>query len=302
MEEFTKTRDKFESLYTLICHRTFVHELKDFIFKKLELIDKMKDQVKKKYLNNRVYSIIEFLKTNFKDDDKLDHIFLVGSTIELFKLSSYQKSCLDYYQVKNIWFENGEHFKLEAVKDLIENKNHYDVIHVDNNKMFHQQLTAYKRRSHQKEESRELDILEYLKTNKIKKALIFGVSGHIKKIKENKDHIIVPKNISHEEILNYFFKDEMVTKHKKLEDDLNMMKIEKTMHRIKVGKDLVKALDGSEIMNLYVTPKRAKRITKKLPHLIENVKFFCVIERVEKGDVYDTLEKDFDGAYGITYF
>lgn len=302
MEEFAKRKDKFESLYTIICHGASVPELKDFIFKKLEIIDKMKDMVKKKYLNDRVYSIIEYLKTNFKDDDKINHIFLVGETIEQFKLSTSQKNCLDYYQVKNIWFENGEHFKLDEVKDLIENHNHYEVLHIDNNKMFHQQITSYKRRSHHKEENRELDILEYLKANKIKKALIFGVSGHIKKIKEKTNHIIIPKKISHKEILDCFFKDEMTDKHKKLEDDLKMMKIEKTMHRFKVGKDLAKALDGSEIMNLYVTPKRAKRITKKLPHLIENVKFFCVIERIEKGDIYDTLDKDFDGAYGITYF
>lgn len=301
MEELSKDTDKFESLYSFICYDTTIDSFISWLYKTLELIDKSRDDVKRKYLNDRIYSMITFIKDEFKPEDDFNYVFLLGKTIHKFILTKKQILNLRNYQIKNIWFANGEYYNIEAITDLLNNTEHYEVLQVQNNKLIHQQMTKYKIRTHFVSESKELNLQQYLDDNKITKAVLYGVSSHLKKFK-NDEFIVVNKNLTHMEILDCFFKDKMLKLHNKLKEDLLLISNEKTTDRIKVGNNLSKALENSSISTLYLTSKMFNRMTKKFSHLLENVKNIYVIEKIENGDISDTLDKDYSGAYGITYF
>ena len=93
----------------------------------------------------------------------------------------------------------------------------------------------------------------------------------------------------------------MKTIHKKVDELFNHMQNEKMMHRVKVGKDISKAIKYSQIQTLYSTPEKAIQIREVIPKDMQNFEIIEVL-MLEKGDTGETLKNDYNGVIGFTYY
>ncbi len=114
-------------------------------------------------------------------------------------------------------------------------------------------------------------------------------------------HLLSQKKLNNDEVLELINTNEMLQLHKALEDCIGMMSNEKTMDLIVNGKTLVKAITGYMLQTLYGTPAMLEKVKSKFDKSVLNFKM-VEIKSLEKGDIYDTLEKDYSGLIGIKYY
>ena len=86
LDNFRTITDKFESQFTIIVYDLTIKNLISELYKKLSFIKQIKDTFKKKYINDKLYSLIEYL--NEMDGDLIaNNIYLVGCDINTINLT-----------------------------------------------------------------------------------------------------------------------------------------------------------------------------------------------------------------------
>lgn len=307
--------DKYESQYTIITKNMKVSELKTNIYSKLEAIKKIKNGFKRKHINNKLYSIIEYL--NECDDDNVkNEILLVGKKIYIYKLTKKNISILNLWQVDDFILLNGDNFKLDYVNELLTDGDFYDVIYINNMKMTHSNITLNKKRIVKKYDSvKNINLNEYIGENINKHTsnkgfcVIHGLSSILKTLEkilektiEKQNNILIfNKKLTKNEILFEIEKHKMKDIHEKINECFDNMKNEKMDHRIKIGKDLVNAIKYSTIKTVYCTEKMFNRLKKNFSKDLLNFEII-ISKSFENGDPVDILEKNFKGIIGVTYY
>ena len=87
---------------------------------------------------------------------------------------------------------------------------------------------------------------------------------------------------------------------KELEDILSKLLDPKLGNKIVFGKDIKSCVKNSLLKTLYCTEAIHKQTSNIPVHLLNfEIK---VISQINKGDIFDRLEKDFAGGIGIKYY
>lgn len=304
LENFRNDRDKFESLFTILIVDQEVSKITEKLHERLGFLKAIKNNYKRKYLNDRLYSFIQFFE-EYKPDDKITGIFLVGTAINKISLSKNHIDVIREYNIQQYIFKFGEYFYIDYINDLLTDLTFNNIIHVNGNTLEHIHLNSTKRKVINSISSKDLNILDCIaQLVKQEEYIIHGISGSLKNIKQEdigNNIIIYGKHLLDGELLELVESNRMKKSHKKLEDCINMLKYEKTMDKVIVGKDIEKALVGFMVKTLFCTEQMFNKLNKLLPK--ENLNFeIVIIKRLESGDIYDTLEKDYRGIIGIYYY
>lgn len=298
---FSKESDKFESLYTILVHNVKLKDIVDHLENILNKILNINNLYKRKYLNDRLFQFKIFLLENFNKDEILNNLFLLGNKINNFILTKEDILELNEFKIKEIIFLNGENFNLDYIDDLLNNKDYNYVLHIDNRTLEFIKFTKTKKKILDKVTSKNLDIIKYIKDNKLNNlSVIYGISSLVKNLKLNNVEV-VHKNISISEILDIIHKKKMLLKHRELEKYLLLLNQEKTIHRVRFGKDIPKSIRCLELKILFCTKKRIKKIKENFSSDLINFEII-EIESLEKNDIgYDLVHK-YKSAIGITYY
>ncbi len=301
LEEFRDIRGKFQSNYTIIVNGMSFDEVLNIMYKKLELVNKLKDNVKKKHLNDTLYSFVEYLKQQHPED-KDNTLYLVGANLKIINLKKSWKSILNEWNVPKFTFRNDEYFDIDYLNSLFTDDSYYDIIKIKNKTVTHTHLNPHKRRiKTEVEAGKEFNLEEFISKNVKNQYLIHGVSSLIKNFKSGPNALVFNKTLRDEDILQEFEKSAMQDIHAIIQELFGHMMNDKMSHRVKVGKDIQKAIQYAQLETLYCTPTMAKNVREKIPQDLQNFKIIEV-KTLEKGDTGDTLDRDYKGAIGFTYY
>jgi len=302
LEKYRDVRDKFQSNYIVICNGLTYDDALTILFKKLDTINTIKDSVKRKYLNDRVYSLIEYMKQK-RPEDKDTTLYLVGKDLEVIPLKKKWIGVLNEWDVSDFIFMNGEYFDIDYLNSLFLDTDYHDIIQIMNKSLKHVHLNRTKRKvKHEEDIGSTFDLGEYISKNTKGRCMVHGVSSTIKSFKTKNENILLfTKRMTDDRIFEEFDKHLMLDVHKQVQELIGHMQNEKMMHRVKVGKDIQKAIKCALIQTLYSTPEKAKLIREKVPKDLQNFEIVEVF-KLEKGDIGDVLEKDYNGVLGFTYY
>lgn len=300
LEKFRNQNDKFDSLFTFIIHDLTVDELISKVKHRLEIINKIKDSFKKKYLNDRLYCFVEFLE-KYNNDGPINSIFLVGPNIEEVPLTKQHRLVLNDYNVKSFLFKSNNFFEIDYVNELLNDLKFKQAIKVDNKVFNHIELNSSKSRIIKSDTASEEAIRNYIRDNIKEKCVIYGVSSAMKNLKfDGDEHQVVNKNLTDEEVKDIFKRDEILNNHKSLEEVIGYLNNENMMNRVIVGKDIGKAIKNYMVKKVYLTTEMLEKV-KQLPTEYLNFEM-VLIEGIQPGDIHDTLKEDYSGIVGYTYY
>lgn len=290
MDKFKDIKDKYDSLFTILIYDLQLQEVIDKLFYRLEIIKRIKNTYKRKYLNDRLYGFIEYLKI-IKEFD--GGIFFISDEINEIKIKDTK--ILKEYNVNNFIFKYGNKFEIDYLTNLFEDFEFRHVIDISGNKFDHVLLNSTKKKTIHNGNINNVN--SYIEENK-NKYLIHGMSP--KKIL-NKENYIFSQKLSDGEILIVFEKDEMRKKHVELSNVLSYLQNNKTIDKVIIGKNLSKKIKEYMIKELYCTQRMYDKLIQNVPNEFLNFKII-VVESLDKGDVADVLEKDFRGMIGVLYY
>jgi hypothetical protein len=299
LKKYQNITDKFNSLFTFVIYDTKFNDFKFFLKEKLEKIQNISNNYKKKYLNDRLYNFILYIEDNYKDGDIINSLYLISNKIDEYPLTE-ELEILRYFNIKNILYFNDEYYKIDYIEDLFYNKDYKHILNINNKNLKYFLITKTKSKLIEEVNSSKLDVNEYIKDKKIKICLIHGISSYIKKL-EIKPHLIYNKNLNNEEILKEFYKYNMNILHKRLSETIDLIKNEKTLHRVVFGKDIINSINYNQIKTLFCSPKKLKKVFDTFDNDLLNFEIL-EIKPIYDGDISERFRKDFNGIIGYTYY
>lgn len=283
--------DKFESVITTIFYDVDKETVLQTIEKKLEKVNTIKDRVKKKYLNDRIYEFREYVKQcKF---DNMHYIFLVDKDIEQIELSKKDSNYLRENGIKPINIIFGKGYDTDFLTDVFLNDKYYDIIEINDKEFSYKQITKYKTKQLMNANVKKID--DILPENKV---LYHGVSSVLKSMKGN---LVYNKRLNRDEQLKKLRDDDMIENHKYLDQLFADFNNPKKQHRIKIGKDLIKSINRMLIQTLFYHESKKDKLFDTFDN--DKLNFELVeIGKLEHGDISDTLLKDYSGFVGRSYY
>jgi len=299
-DKYRNIKDSSDSLFTIVTYNTKACDIIESLNHKLELSKTLKNPKKKANACKRLYELIEYMK-EYNEDKEPNSVFLVGNVINEINLDKQWLEVLKYFDVDKFIFKYNDTYEIDYLKDLFTDDSFKHVINIKNNSLTHIHLNPTKKRIHHQEETKSMDLDNYIKSANVKeKCLFHGVSVALKNFKPL-NHFVFTKQLKDEEIFEVFRKDIVTQVHKELQEYLDYIPNEKLMNRIVFGKDINKKIMTMELQAIYCIPDMHKKILEKVPSQYLNFKLVKV-ESLENGDPSDILKNNYSGAIGVTYF
>ena len=304
-EKFNKyldKKDKFESLYIFVVNDVVIEELIEKISKIISSIDNISDVKRKNYLKNRLGNFREYLKINYKLEEYISEIFLIDDNINSESLINFYKQTLQIFNVNKFIYEFSSTYPLEWLKNLLLDREYINIIKIKNNDIQLSKINSTKKITVYSDSIKSMDLTKIIqdKIPKNEPYLIHGVSSVLKNFVDKKAIGIYTNELTDEQILKISSNIKNLEYQKELEDILNKLLDPKVGNKIVFGKDIHINIKNSLLKTLYCT----EEIYKKSSVIPEHLKTFeiKIIKQIEKGDIYDKLEKDFSGAVGLKYY
>jgi hypothetical protein len=301
-DKFRSHSDKFESLYMIIVNNMDTTELTEKVNHQLKLINTLNDNVKRKFLNDRLFGFKSYLsmqKYN-KENEKISKVFFIYGDVEEIDLRKEWIQVLLDFQVDNYILKYGDTFQIDYLIELFTDVSFKTVIAVRNNILQHIHLNSTKKKIISTIESKSLDIEQYVTENIKEFCLIHGVSVSLKGLKLD-NHKIIHKHLRDEEILDEF--TNILNKNilEELSEILGYIQNPKMMHRVIFGKDIGKGIKNMTIKIIYCTKEMYHKIHNQVDKSFLNFEI-KIVKMCENGDAADIVKNQYNGAIGFTYY
>jgi len=279
LEQFRQTEDKFESLYTIIFHSISVQDIVSYLFKKLKKLGNLASGFKRKYLNDRLYGLIEYLQKEYNETEIINSIFLIGKDINPIILTIDHLKLLKECNINSIICKNGNNYDIDYLNHLLTNCDFKDVLHIDNNHVIHYKMNETKQKIASEINIKNTDINDYI-SSITTKSIIHG---------------------NNDEIFELFDKDIILKNNQKLEVILGFIENEKMMDKVLIGKDIGTAIKNYQVKTIYCVRKMLDKLHKCYPKDLLNFEILEVKSYDDEDKVYD-FNKNFKGVIGVKYF
>lgn len=301
--KFSKSTDKFS--YSVLIHSTINQELIETIKKKLENINKkINNSYKKKFINERIYSLITYLESVFKQTDEINSIFLIDKKINQLDFTKSEKNFCKTWNIPKLIFEYDDHFHIDYLTELLSikhvktifkfDKSNYSVVEMDNTKS-----RTIETHSSLDESSIESMVLQH------KPLLLCGLNQILKKLTylEERNISVEIRNITNEEIMELIqIKIIKENQDKFREEILDNITNPNVQDKIIFGKkEIGAAIQGYMIKKLFINPKMLKILKEKAEPSLLNFEI-NIVKSIESGDHGYTLNKNYDGMVGLKYY
>jgi hypothetical protein len=302
-ENFKNIKDKKETLFTIIIYEKTAKFIIEDIQQKLQNIKKMKDNLRQKIINDRLYNLKCLIEKKY--NDKINLIILCGEEINIEELSKKQINILKEYNILNYIFKSDEIFHIDYINNLFYDFKFYNCIHIGKLVNYYQ-LNSTKKKKIKEEKFNVKDcatkIEEYINDKK-ENFIIYGNSQINKKI--NNKYIIEKYDNYHtdEEIVISFQNIEMKNKQKEFNkyiSNLNDPSIENKLIYGNFDKFIKKEIENYTVKQLFFHSDMKEKINSLDSELLN----FDLIEisTINKGDPGDQLKNDYGGFFGLKYY
>lgn len=301
--QYVSCKDKI--LYTILVHDHTNEELIDIVKKKLENINKkISNSFKKKLINDKIYSFINYLESEMNRSEKVNSIFLINDKINRIDMSLSEKSFCKNWNISKFTFEFDEEFKIDYLMELLStkmikcvfkfDKSSYSVVHLDSTKS-----KVIENHSSLNEDS----IITYI--NQHKPVVIYGMCSILKKLShlESKNLSILNRHMTNDEILEFIriknieFNQE-VFKTEFLDNINNPALLDKLIFG---KKNISEAINNFLIKKLFINPKLYKILKNNADSSTLNFEII-IVQSLKSGDFGHDLNKNYNGMVGIKYY
>ena len=284
--------------YTILSYDTSVEELINKINTKLEKVNKnMKNNFKKKIINQRIFPILEELKEK-KSNEILNIIVLSGNNLNFYNLTKNEISICRKWNLSQFYIDSNEKFKIGYLKNLFNEKNINTIFKLDNMNLQIIELDKVKSRIIKKM-ILDNDFQNIYNTYKPK--LIHGSGSFIKKIKDVKE--LYTTNLSNNEIIEKINKFEILKNQNLLQSEiLNQLQNPNLINKILFGKkEISKGILDYMIKKLFIDKKLLKSLKKNISNDYLNFEII-EINSIENGDIGYQFLKNYDGIIALKYY
>lgn len=303
LTQYLTNKDK--CCYTFLIHNYINETLINDIKKKLENINKkITNSFKKKFINERIFSLITHLESSYRQDEEINAIFLIDKKVNVILLSKADTKFCNEWSIKNFYMEYDEVFQIEYLQDLFStnlvktvfkfDKTCYKIIQMDYTKS---KIT---------ESHSNLEVVSITENiTKHSPVVIYGMNQILKKLNhlETNKLSIILKNLTNQEI------DEIIQKNQIIENQ-EMFKIEfldnvenpKEMNKLIFGRQEVSQhIENSMIKKLFINPKLFLQLKNNADPTLLNFEI-VIVKSIKTGDYGQQLNKSFQGMVGIKYY
>lgn len=297
-----KTNDKFS--YSFLFHSTKSEEIINIIKKKLDNINKkIKNSFKKKYINERIFSLITYLECNYDPDKTINSLFFIDTQVHNLVLSKEDMKFINKWNISKFYMDYDEIFQIEYFTELFStnsintvfkfDKSSYDIIELDNTK-------SRKIEGHSSIDENSISEMIILH----KPVVIYGMNQILKKLKNNFENIYIElKHMTNDDICE-------IISRKKISDNLDIFKSEildnisneSVVDKFIFGKKEIGAgIENYMVKKLFINSKLLSLLKNKADKSVLN---FTIIEikSLETGDPGYILNKNYEGMVAIKYY
>lgn len=309
-DEYKSETDKYDSLFTIVVYNTSATVVHENVIHQLTKINTIKNSVKRKYLNDRMYGFSTYITEQpyYSSNDIINKVFLIGAKINEINMDKKWIQLLNHYSVSKYIFRNGETFDIDYLVDLLTNDKYKNVLSVKNNIVTHIHFTHTKKREDLKFDLKNKKIEDYLKEIiKQQDCVIHGVSSCFKTLsidgQLNNKTIVVPNvHLKDEDLRDEFKKLEMVELHDRLQIVMDYIGNPKMMDRVLIGNPILTNLKNQMVKTIFCTPPRHKKLLELFSEdEISNCEIIVVVPLLQDDPVM-TLRKNYNGIIGLTYY
>lgn len=317
LETLRQNRDKFSSQFTIITYDIQRLQVCERLTHQIGILQNGGgDSVKRNYLSHKIWNLRSYLEKRGTEEDIIASVYLLDSDdiIHEIPLEAEYLTVLREWSVGKWLLHRDEFFNIDYVKDLLTNTDGKHVVNIQNNTLTHYLLTKTKRRTLYTEEIKGLELAGYFGVDGLArtivkwipgtKTVVHGVSVAIKNFKPGPEFLVNPKQLHDDDINEIFRKEEAAAVHKEVAEWLGQLTNPKIMHRIVFGATIRRKIQNAELKTLYATPLVATKIREKCPGDLLRTFEIRILEPIstEPTDVARRLEKEYDGALGLTYY
>jgi len=296
-DNYKNIKDKFDSLYTFVVYNTTNEDVIDKIKKISKTLDNITDNKRKNYLKHRMSEFEQYITKN-SDNQVLNRIYFVGNEINFELLDKEAINTLKFFDHHKISFVYSNTFDINWLNNLLYNKDYYNVFHIQNNDVKYFILSETKKKiiytSSKNTDIKKTIYDNILKTDKIPKYLVYG---SIKGYQDNSCIGVINKELTDEEIINYFQMDTYKKNNEELKELLGKLTVPKFIDKIVFGTDILEQLEFSMIEKLYILDNHND---------LEKIKMYNteikLVKSFEKCDIIDNFKNSYNGILGIKYY
>ena len=295
--EYTKYKDKFESLYIFVINDLTKEQLEERLNKIIKIIDNIQDSKKKNFLKSRMCNFKKYFDS-YKNDI-VNGIFLVNDDVKYFPMEKYYIDTIKEFKI-NFSYQYGKTYDIDWLRKLLLDREYTLVLKIKNNDVSISKITSSKQLCIYSETIKSPVITEIVgsKIDKNTKFLIHGSSVALKNIEIiNKNCLgFYNKELTLEQQIDMIEEAKYKNNIKDLENWLEKILDPKEGHKLVFGNDIEENAENDLIQTIFCTPEKNYRFVK-----FENVDI-KLVKSFKDGDFINTFVKNYDGVLGIKYY
>ena len=314
LKSYSYYEETLETQFTIIIYDKPINDIIHYLEDNLNKAKNITNPIKKNKINNRLFSLIEYLKQNYDENYIINNIFLINDKIFDYKLNKTEITTCETYKFCKIIYKIDFKFLIDYILDLFTNFHFIYSIKINKNEAV---VNKFNRNKELEEENHKsineikiIEIIENIRKNNNYKDIIFicGANNNNNNLlsKINLKDIILQKEISNKDQLYELYENELMKKnHILLQKRLDDMKNDKTNIDLYVfGKLKIEIKDSIEsysIKELYIEEKKLNKLKEFVDSSFFNFKII-IIKSLEENDVANLFIKNYNGIMGIKYY
>ena len=312
LKNYTKYEENLDTLFTIIIHDKKCEDILKSLESQLDKSKNISNPIKKIKINNRLFSIIKYIRDLYIDESIINSIFLVNDKIFEYKLNSNEIKTASEYNFVKCGIKNDKKFLIEYLIDLFYNFNFIYSIKVNKN-----DLTVHKMNKNKEKvieetkinnDSKITEVVDNIRKNDNKKdyIIIYGISQYLVKINDPMKNVIIKKEFMNKEEIYELYENEIAKiNNQLLEKKLEELTNPKTNLDLfvfgKLKVEFKEAIESYMIKELYIEEKKIENLKRFIDNECLNFKIIPV-KSLEDGDIASSFIKDYNGIMGIKYY
>ena len=228
---------KKDSLITFLVHGITIQKWIDDLYHQLDKCKGIKNGFKRKEVNNRLFSLITYLKENYTETNvEISAVCLLYEELHFFLIPKKKKLILEECNIKNILYFRDDYFRIDVLEDIFFNENWKHSIYLASKNIKYSIFTKHKTKvifdkKFTNDKDLEIDINNIDLKNE--QGIIYGKNRLLKTFECDK-WFIINENFTKDELLDKFIELELAQNNELLDKIFEM--IEKGDNKLIIGK------------------------------------------------------------------
>lgn len=318
MEIFRKyslIEENLDTLFTIIIYDSSCEEVLKNIENQLIKAKNITNPVKKFKINNRLFSLSKNINDNYKDDQKINSIYLISDKIFEYKLNKNEIQTASDYKFSKIEIINDNNFKISYLIDLFYNFNFIYTIKLNKGSLTINKMNKNKEKILDElkinNENKIIESIENIRKNENYKdyIIIYGSSQYFTKFGDNNTNLknviinkeFINKKEQFELYENECFKKNNIELGKRLDDIKNPNTNIDLYIFGKIKYEIKESVESYSVKELYIDNNKIERLREVINEEYLNFKIIP-IKSTEVGDIASIFIKDYNGIMAIKYY